>query len=85
MVASLFAGSLVVRVGAVRATQLSLVGAATGLGLSAVPSVVVVVFASLLLGAAYGLVNPATGQMLDSGIDPARRGTAFSIKQSAVP
>ncbi|HSV82104.1 MAG TPA: MFS transporter [Ramlibacter sp.] len=85
MVASMFAGSLVVQVGAVRATQLSLVGAAIGLGLSAIPSVVVVVTASLLLGAAYGLVNPATGQMLDSGIDPARRGTAFSIKQSAVP
>ena len=85
MLASLFAGSVVVQLGAVRATQLSLVGSAIGLGLAAVPSVVVIVFASLVLGASYGLVNPATGQMLESATPAARRAMAFSIKQSALP
>lgn len=85
MLASLFAGSVVVQLGAMRTTQLSLLGSAVGLGLAAVPSVVVIGLASVMLGASYGLVNPATGQMLESATPPARRAMAFSIKQSALP
>ena len=85
MITSLFAGSLVVRLGALRATQLSVVGAAVALTIAAIPSVPVVVIASVMLGASYGLINPATGQMLESAAPPARRTLLFSIKQSAVP
>ena len=85
MVTSLFAGSLVVRLGALRATQLSVVGAAAALATAAIPSLPVVVIASVMFGASYGLVNPATGQMLESAAPPARRALLFSIKQSAVP
>ena len=85
MITSLFAGSVVVRFGAVRATQLSMFGGAIGLGIATIPSIVVVVVASLVLGASYGLINPATGQMLDSAAPPARRALLFSIKQSAIP
>jgi predicted MFS family arabinose efflux permease len=85
MITSLFAGSVVVRIGALRATQISVLGAAIGLGFAAIPSIAVVVVASLLLGASYGLVNPATGQLLESGAPPARRALLFSIKQAAIP
>ena len=67
-----------VQLGAVRATQLSLVGSAIGLGLAAVPSVVMIVLASFVLGASYGLLNSATGQMLETAIPPAHRAMALS-------
>ncbi len=83
--ASLFAGSLVVRLGALRATQLSIATGAAGLALSAVPSAPVVALASVVMGLGYGLINPATGQMLEGAVSPARRAFAFSLKQSALP
>jgi MFS family permease len=85
MFTSMYAGSVVVRLGPVRTAQLSMALGALGLGCAALPSPVVVAFASLVLGVSYGLVNPATGQMLDSASSPARRGFLFSIKQTAVP
>jgi MFS family permease len=84
-IASLYAGSLVVRLGAVRATQLSIATGAAGLALSAIPSLPVIVLASVLLGLGYGLINPATGQMLEAAVSPERRAFAFSLKQSALP
>jgi MFS family permease len=84
-IASLFAGSLVVRLGAVRATQLSIATGAVGLALSAVPSLPVIAVASVVLGLGYGLINPATGQMLEAAVSPERRAFAFSLKQSALP
>lgn len=83
--ASLFTGSLVVRLGAVRATQLSIAAAAFGLALCAVPSVAATAIASVLMGLGYGLINPATGQMVETAVSPERRAFAFSLKQSALP
>lgn len=83
--ASLFTGSLVVRLGAVRATQLSIATAALGLALCTVPSVAVTVFASVIMGLGYGLINPATGQMVETAVTAERRAFAFSLKQSALP
>jgi predicted MFS family arabinose efflux permease len=85
MIASIFAGSVVVRLGPVQAAQLCMAGSTAGLALATVPSVPVIALASVILGLSYGLVNPATGQMLDSATDPSRRSLAFSIKQAAVP
>lgn len=85
MLASLRAGTIVMQFGAVRATQLSMLGGTMGLALSAVPSAFVIAVASLVLGASYGLINPSTGQMLEHATNPARRAIAFSIKQSAIP
>ena len=53
--ASLFTGSLVVRLGAVRATQLSIPTAALGLALCTLPPVAVQVFSALLMGLGLGL------------------------------
>ena len=83
--ASLYAGSLVVRLGAVRATQLSIATGAVGLALSAIPSVPVVALASVVLGVGYGLINPSTGLLLEAAVTPSRRTFAFSLKQSALP
>jgi predicted MFS family arabinose efflux permease len=85
MFTSMYAGSVVVRLGAVRTAQLSMVLGALGLGCAALPLPIVVALASLLLGVSYGLVNPSTGQMLDSAASPERRGFLFSVKQTAVP
>lgn len=85
MFTSMYAGSVVVRMGPVRTAQLSMVLGAAGLGSAALPSAFVVAVASLVLGVSYGLVNPSTGQMLDSAASPDRRGFLFSVKQTAVP
>ncbi|HQR54477.1 MAG TPA: MFS transporter [Burkholderiaceae bacterium] len=85
MFTSMYAGSLVVRIGAVRTAQLSMALGAAGLGCAALPFPSVVALASLVLGMSYGLVNPSTGQMLDSAASPDRRGFLFSVKQTAVP
>ncbi|SPB18237.1 major facilitator superfamily protein [Caballeronia novacaledonica] len=85
MISSMFSGSLVARIGIVRATRLSLAGSGLGLGFAAIPSVAVTVVASALLGVSYGLANPATGAMLEGAAPPGRRAVLFSIKQSAVP
>ncbi len=56
LVVSLFAGSFVTRVGAVRVAQLSMVLGTVGLGLAAIPFQIVVALGAILLGASYGLV-----------------------------
>jgi sugar phosphate permease len=85
MFTSMYAGSVVDRLGPVRTAQLSMGLGSLGLGCAALPVPVVVGVASLVLGVSYGLVNPSTGQMLDSAASLARRGFLFSIKQTAVP
>ena len=85
MFTSMYAGSVVVRFGAVRTAQASIALGAAGLASAAFPSPYVVGVASLVLGIAYGLVNPSTGDMLDSAANAQRRGFLFSVKQTAVP
>lgn len=85
MLASLFAGSVVARLGPLSAAQVSIAGAAIALAAAAIPAVPVIAVAALVLGAAYGLVNPATAQMLEVASRSQRSSFVFSVKQAAVP
>ncbi len=85
LVSSVFGGFVVTQIGPVRTSQLSMVLGAVGLGLGAMPNLSFVALGTCFLGASYGLVNPSTGQMLQTAITSHRRGLLFSVKQSAVP
>ncbi|MFW5832697.1 MAG: MFS transporter [Pseudomonadota bacterium] len=82
---SLVAGDAVARFGAIRAMQVALAFAATGLTLAAVPSVPVIVLGSLVIGAGYGLTNPAAAHLLARATTERNRNLVFSIKQTGVP
>jgi len=85
MIMSVFAGSLAMRLGSARASQLSLLVSAAGLGLATMPSLPLLGVASLILGLGYGMIHPPTGVMVERVATPSTRGLLFSIKQSAVP
>jgi MFS family permease len=82
---SLIAGTLVRRWGAVATSQYALLLCIAGvLGLST-GNLLVVVVGSLLIGAGYGLTNPAASHLLFRFAPAAHRNLLFSIKQTAVP
>ncbi|WP_019643616.1 MFS transporter [Novispirillum itersonii] len=85
MLATLFAGSVVSTVGAMRVSQICLLLSGAGLwGLAsglAVPAVI----AALVIGFGYGPATPASSHMLARTTPPERRGLIFSIKQTGVP
>ncbi len=82
---SLIAGTLVRRWGAVATSQYALLLCIAGvLGLST-GNLPVVVIGSLLIGAGYGLTNPAASHLLFRFAPAAHRNLLFSIKQTAVP
>ncbi len=85
MIMSVFAGSLVARLGSARASQLSFLISVAGLGLATAPSLPLLGVASFILGMGYGMINPPTGVMLERVATPNTRGLLFSIKQTAVP
>jgi len=81
------AGAVVARVGARAAMRLSLV--LVGLVLVAIGltarSLPVLLCLLALGGAGNGLAQPATNQYLAQRVVPGRQGTAYGIKQSAIP
>lgn len=79
------AGAWVARLGATRVSQLSLAAAAAGVGLAATGAIWAVLAASMLIGVGYGLVNPASSQLLFARTTPRDRSLVFSIKQTGVP
>ena len=82
---ALLSGSLVLRHGGVRINQVSVMLAATGVGLAISGSVPVIALGAVLAGMGYGLATPGASHVL-AGVTPVnRRGLVFSIKQSAVP
>ncbi len=85
VLASAIAGDAVARFGAVRAMQTALGLATLGLALAAVPSVAVIALGSLVIGAGYGLTNPAAAHLLARATDERNRNLVFSIKQTGVP
>lgn len=90
MVASLFGGPMVSNLGACRTSQLGLLLVAGGCllaTLAIIPALVLpaLALASIVLGMAYGLPNPAAAHLLMRYTDPTHRNLIFSLKQTGVP
>lgn len=85
MASSLASGAAVVRLGAIRISQIGLLLCALGLALCAVPSVPVVAVGALLVGLGYGPVTPASSHLLARTTSPERLSLVFSVKQTGVP
>ncbi|MCX8135410.1 MAG: MFS transporter [Roseococcus sp.] len=82
---SLGAARVLGALGPLRATQAALVAAAAGLAALAAGALWLAVPASALLGAAYGLTNPAAAQLLGRLAPAGRRNLVFAVKQMGVP
>jgi MFS family permease len=83
--ATMFGGKAVLRYGAARATQISVLCCGVGLALFALPHVAAIALGSAAVGMGMGLLNPAAAHMLVSYTPPQRRNIMFSIKQTGVP
>ncbi|WP_142847719.1 MFS transporter [Telmatospirillum sp. J64-1] len=82
---SAFAGTVVRRWGACATSQAALLlGMLGGLGVAS-GSLVLTAVASVLIGAGYGLTNPAASHLLHRMTPPNRRNLVFSLKQTGVP
>jgi MFS family permease len=86
IMASLLAGPLVRRYGAIRVSQAGLLACALGLVLMAVaPWLPATALAALLIGAGYGPITPASSHLLAKTTPAHRVSLVFSIKQTGVP
>ena len=84
--ASMAAGPLVLRHGALRVSQWGLAACAGGLALMALlPSAVAVVLGALLVGLGYGPITPASSHLLARSTPAHRASLVFSLKQTGVP
>jgi MFS family permease len=84
-VASIYGGIVVLRLGAARTTQLSMVSSVIGVALLALPHVGFVALGSLFIGTGMGFASPAASYLLVKYTSPDRRNLVFSIKQTGVP
>ena len=84
-VASVYGGIVVLRWGAARTTQVSMVSSVIGLGLLALPHVGFIALGSLFVGTGMGFASPAASYLLARHTSPDRRNLLFSIKQTGVP
>jgi MFS family permease len=85
MFAGLAGGTLVGRYGPARVHWAAVLGVALGLAVGASAQLALLFLAGSLLGAAHGLVNPASSAILAAASPPRIRSTVFSIKQTGVP
>lgn len=85
MLGSLAAGAVIQANGPCRTSQIAMLLAAAGSLLASVSHLATVILGSLLIGGAYGLINPAASELLIRHSPPARRNLIFSIKQTGVP
>lgn len=83
--ATLVAGPLVVRWGAIRVSQAGLGLCAAGLALGAVGILPVMLAGAFVIGLRYGPITPASSHLLVRSAPPARMSLVFSIKQTGVP
>ena len=84
-VASVYGGIIVLRWGAARTTQVSMVSTVIGVGLLALPHVGFIALGSLFVGTGMGFASPAASFLLARHTSPERRNLLFSIKQTGVP
>ena len=85
MFSSAMSGTLIQRLGAVRANQAVLVVSALALLLTLASRLPVLAVSALLLGAGYGPNTPTGSQVLARVTPPRLRGIVFSVKQSGAP
>ena len=85
MITSLFAGGLVVRLGAWRVSQVSL-------GLFALAHLIIssgalplMALGSFIIGFGYGLINPPAAHLMSKVVTPKNRNLVFSIRFTGVP
>ncbi len=82
---SLIAPNLIIRYGALRISQGTVVCAAAGLFALLVGNLLLGVISALLIGFAYGPGNTASNRLLSSMTLAGKRSGVFSIKQTSVP
>jgi MFS family permease len=82
---SLIAPNLIIRYGALRISQGTVVCAAAGMFALLVGSLLLGVISALLIGFAYGPGNTASNRLLSSMTLAGKRSGVFSIKQTSVP
>lgn len=85
MMSSALSSVLVGGLGAVRVSQAALLVQAAGLTLLAVDAPLAQYAAALLCGLGYGIITPASSQILARTTTPERMYTVFSLKQTGVP
>jgi len=86
MVASLLAGPLVLRYGAIRVSQVGLLLCAAGLALLGIaPGLLSTALGALLVGLGYGPITPASSHLLARTTPAHRISLVFSVKQTGVP
>lgn len=83
--ATMFGGNAVLRFGAARSTQLSILCCGAGLLMFALPYVTAIALGSVCIGMGMGMINSAAAHMLVTYTPPQRRNIMFSIKQTGVP
>jgi len=71
--------------GPARTTQIALLAAAMGVALLSFAEFAIAIPATILIGLAYGLTNPAASQLLGKLAPPSRRNMVFGLKQMGVP
>src|SRR5215203_2414383 len=85
MLGSLSAGACVATFGPSRTGQIAMLLDAAGCLVASLATIPAIVAGSLLIGCAYGLINPAASELLNHYNPPNRRNLVFSIKQTGVP
>ena len=85
IVATLSAGSLVTRHGAIRVSQGALLLCAVGLALCTLPSRVALAAGAVFIGLGYGPITPASSHLLARTTPAHRVAVVFSLKQTGVP
>jgi predicted MFS family arabinose efflux permease len=85
MLGSLSAGACVATFGPSRTGQIAMLLDAGGCLVASLATIPAIVAGSLLIGCAYGLINPAASELLNRYSPPNRRNLIFSIKQTGVP
>jgi len=78
-------GSVLRRFGAIHVTQVALLFIAFGLLLGCIPNLLPISLGAFCLGFGYGLMTPASSDLLARYVPPERIGLVFSIKQTGVP
>jgi MFS family permease len=84
-VTALAAAEPIVRLGAVRISQIALLMAAIGLAFNALAMIPATVLAVAFIGAAQGPINPASAHVLAQRVPREWFGMVFSLKQTGVP
>src|SRR5688572_4793473 len=85
LVSQLGCGSFIVRYGAMRMSQISLVMVAGGTALAALGTPVMLVLSAIICGAGGAVSTPASSHLLSRVSSPRYLPLVFSLKQTAVP